>query len=121
MTMGQFKTQNAMKKSGKKRRNRICKSQIGCQDKYERAIIKHGVLALLYVLKEYEDDQWYEECKKIYDAIIATNIREGWHLPTRYGKEAIEFTLHTFEKYELVAELYLENIESYAREIKRSK
>lgn len=52
--------------------------------RYEDCIIKYGVIAVCYLLREYEERENYEECYIIHSAIQSHNIQSGQHLPTTY-------------------------------------
>lgn len=42
----------------------------------------YGILTILYVLKHFENEEEYEECQKIMDAINEQNVRLECNIPT---------------------------------------
>lgn len=102
-----------MTRSGKKNQRKAYQKRT----KYETALRKYGILSLLYVLKEFEDTERFEECQQIYNAIVETNKRDEINFPTRYGTTAIEYIKSAFKEHGLQGvDYYLEDIRYYANE-----
>ena len=95
--------------------NRVLKEQ-----RYVYCLFCWGVLPLLKLLEEYEQDCNYEECQIILNALnyINTHIDEE-KLPTRYSEEAIKDVKNEFEKWGIAENKALDNVDEYIREIKK--
>jgi len=51
---------------------------------YEYCINKYGFIATCKLLKEYEDDEQYEECSIILEAMLLFNRNNKENIPTSY-------------------------------------
>ena len=56
------------------------------RQRYQGAIFSYGIVTLLYLLREYEEEENYEECQIVLDSIRDFN---------RYRQMVFEFDLPT--------------------------
>lgn len=89
---------------------------------YYKALFNYKILPFLYQLKKYEEQGEYEECAIIARVIECHNAKNKDNLPTRYGKEAVDFFLCRSRENNISEEdiaIHLKNIPKYADEIVR--
>lgn len=90
------------------------------KDKYIKCINRYGVYTLLILLQEYEQQENYEECDHIYNAINEVNNDLKSDLPTLLPdnwKDEVRKTISQFGLKSNGSTIF-NNIPSYIEEIK---
>lgn len=89
------------------------------ENRYVQAIFAYGVVPVLLLLEEYEDNQNFEECQIILDAIqfINTNL-EVEKLPLKYDATTLSKLREWFSLYGFSGDSAIENMPYYMSKIK---
>lgn len=94
------------------------------EQRYIGAIFRYGVVPVLLLLDEYEENNDFEECNIIFSAISYMNqhlkgTQEYETLPTRYSTEELEKLKSAFNLFGLRRDTTIENFPIYIEEIKK--
>lgn len=81
---------------------------------YESLIFKLGILSILFVLEYYQENENYEECKLIIDAINKIEVEKGIRLPRRIDEETKLIVIHSYKKFNLTGCNAVVNSKHYA-------
>lgn len=88
---------------------------------YRSMCFKYGVITLCYLIEQYSEEENYEECQIILDAILQLSDKFNMKLPTKFDKNAFKWL-----KYELASinpnsdvDFYIETTPYYANKIKK--
>lgn len=64
---------------------------------YKKAILEHGFLTMVRLLDILTDEEEYEECRYLYDAIQEINKEYNMSIPTVYSPKVVElYEKHLF-------------------------
>lgn len=93
------------------------------EQRYIGALFSYGVVPLLLLLDEYEEDGNFEECSIIYNAINYCNrhlkATEGYEeLPTKYDSESLSKLKKQFNLFGFKGDTAIGNMPYYIEEIK---
>ena len=78
-------------------------------DNYRIYLFTFGILSVLYALEYHEENENFEECQKIIDAIKEQEKRLDITLHTRITKECIDEVIETYNKFNLTGQNVIEN------------
>jgi hypothetical protein len=84
---------------------------------YTSACFKYGFLTLLYLLKEFESEERYQDCDAILKALKQLNSRHNLDIPTTGNKEAIAYFKQACNELNVHTGT-LENVPYYAQIVK---
>jgi hypothetical protein len=89
------------------------------ENRYIQAIFAYGVVPVLLLLEEYEDNENFEECQIILESItfINTNL-EGEKLPLKYDATTLSKLREWFSLYGFSGDSAIENMPYYMKKIK---
>jgi len=71
--------------------SKICAAAERKIDAYFKGAQKYGILALCFLINEFEKEELYEECALIIKSIDRLSEQAGTKLPSRLNKNAIEW------------------------------
>lgn len=81
---------------------------------YRKYIFTYGILSVLFVLKHFEENEQYEECQKIIDAIKEQEEKLNITLFTTITKDNIELVIEVYKKFNLAGKNVIENSKYYS-------
>ncbi len=96
---------------------------------YKNACLAYGFITLLFLIDEYEKNEYFEECAIIKQALQEMNSEFNLNIPFIYNKEAIQkFRREMYKITGTNGDIALDNLKFYAmcvekdvkRELKRS-
>jgi hypothetical protein len=64
--------------------------------KYQESIFKFGVLAIAYLITEYEEQENYRECEVLLFSLLQHNKAFNQDTPTRIDENSIEWAKKEF-------------------------
>lgn len=86
-------------------------------NKYRKYIFNYGILSVLHVLKHYEEQENYEECAEIINAINYLNETLDAELPSVITEEYVKFVVSKFKESVAFAKNVPRCYEWYAQDI----
>lgn len=95
------------------------------KQRYKAAIFSYGIVTLLYLLKEHEQTENYEECQCIIESIQEFNKHwdfkgHGGELPQSLNDINIsEFLKEAWANFDMKPDNYLNNLDYYIEKIKQ--
>lgn len=94
------------------------------EQRYISALFSYGVVPLLILLDEYEENGDFEECSRIYNAISYCNkhlksTTDYEELPTKYSSESLAQLKKQFNLFGFKGDVAIGNIPYYIEEIKK--
>lgn len=94
------------------------------EQRYISALFKYGVVPLLLLLDEYEQDNNFEECERIFNAISYCNkhlksTEDYEELPTKYDSNTLSNLKKQFNLFGLTGDTSIANMPYYVEEIKK--
>lgn len=94
------------------------------EQRYIGALFSYGVVPLLLLLDEYEEEGDFEECSMIYNAISYCNkhlkATEGYEeLPTKYDSDSLSKLRVQFNLFGIKGDTAIGNMPYYVEEIKK--
>lgn len=84
------------------------------KEQYKRFLFTYGLLSILFVLKEFELQENFEECQKITDCIRELEKKLNCQLFTEINPECIDDLIRTFEECNLTGDGLFENSKHYS-------
>ena len=81
---------------------------------YRKYMFMYGILSVLFVLEFFEQNENYEECQKIIDAIKEQEKALGETLFTTINTETIKEVVESYKKFNLTGENAIENSKYYS-------
>ena len=81
---------------------------------YRKYMFMYGILSVLFVLEFFEQNENYEECQKIIDAIKEQEKILGETLFTTINTETIKEVVESYKKFNLTGENAIENSKYYS-------
>jgi hypothetical protein len=93
------------------------------EQRYISALFRYGVVPLLMLLDEYEENNDFDECSRIYNAISYCNkhlkdTTDYEELPTKYDSESLAQLRKQFNLFGFKGDTAIGNIPRYIEEIK---
>lgn len=82
---------------------------------YKKYMFYYGILTILFILEHFEQEENYEECHKIIEAIKQQEKYLDIKLFTRMTNESISLVIETYKKFNLTGENAVENSKHYAQ------
>lgn len=94
------------------------------EQRYINALFKYGVVPLLVLLDEYESENDFEECSRIFNVISYCNkhlksTEDYEELPTKYSSDALAQLKKQFNLFGMTGDTAINNIPYYVEEIKQ--
>ena len=86
----------------------------------ESQFMYYGFLPFVYLIREFEQEERYEDCKLIVEIIKDKSEKFDVHLPTKYDKESIDLFFTEFQNSKNKGEIAFKNIPFYADKIRCS-
>lgn len=84
---------------------------------YYKAFFAYGLLPLLLLLDDYEEEARFDECMFIKLAIDDVNKAYNSDLPTRWCKDAVEYIKGVYEDKNLDFEAFFKDLPNVMQEV----
>lgn len=84
----------------------------------ELLLFKFGATTLIHVIKEFEEEEKFEECLVIYEVINDANFVFGLQLQTKLSRNSIDIFLSELNVLGLEGETAISNLPFYVAECK---
>jgi len=87
------------------------------EEKIRKHIFSYGLITILFLLDELEQDEQFELCQSIINSIESLNKKYGWDLQTRLTRKVIDdfFDAHKNSKHK--GEVAFRNIPHYMEDV----
>lgn len=89
------------------------------ENKYSPLIFRYGYMAMVMLLKEYEEIEKYEECAEIESALINHEKICGLNIPREVSEDAIEDYRTNFWRIGYSGDIAINNLSSYFSNLKK--
>lgn len=92
-------------------------------NRYKECLFRYGFITLCYLIDKYENEENYEECQVIYDAIEYVSKHSGrkmsTKLPTKLDANCMRQFKDAFYSMGLTGDTTLKNLPHYANEVEK--
>lgn len=114
-----FHLNDSLKKNYFELAEYIKKTAIERKENLSKEFLKYGFLPYVWLIKELEQEERYEECSIILEIIKAKSEKFGVKLPTKYTKEAIELFFNEFKGSKNNGNIAFANAAYYSDELRK--
>jgi c-di-GMP-related signal transduction protein len=89
------------------------------EDKIRKHIFNYGLITILFLLEELEQNEEFEKCQQIVNAIKSLNEKHGWDLRTRLDQSVIDEFFDAHKNSLSQGKIAFANIPHYMNEVLR--
>ena len=90
-------------------------------NKYKKALYLYGFYTLCHLIDQFEQEEQFEECKLILEALNEHNSQFNFNLPTKYDSKAKEYFHKISQEIGIKGNMYEQNLDYYASSIRKMK